>query len=384
MAAPITAPTTATAAAMKRETPRWKPPLNPHPKPNAIKMKDTVIDADTGAIVLQAPEGLAPQTVSLITEGFSAFYTQADEWRQKAASIVVTSIEDKDQIKAARDARLALKNIRVGADKTRKAMKEDSLRLGRAIDGAYNLLEHAIKPLETYLEDQEKIAERLEHERLQNLRETRLAALKEADPDHIPSGDVAAYFDADFEKILGDVRDLRKLRIERQQREEQERIEREKKDAEERERIRLENEKLKAEAAARELEMKAERERMEKERREAEETARKEREAAEAKARAEAAARAKAEAEARELREAAEKREREERAAAAKVEADRIAAEKKAAKAPDKAKLRGFAQQVRLLVVPEATTDDGKRVAAEIASKVEGFAKWIETQTESL
>lgn len=355
----------------------------------------TTIDADTGAIVLQAPEGLAPQTVSLITEGFAGFYQQADEWRQKATSIVVTSPDDKDQIEAARKTRLALKNLRVGADKTRKAMKEDSLRLGRAIDGAYNLLEHAIKPLETYLEDQEKIAERMEHERLQNLRESRIAALREADPDHIPSGDVAAYFDDDFEKILNDVRDLRKLRIERQQREEQERIERERKDAEERERIRLENEKLKAEAAAREAEMKSERERMEKERAEAEakaaaerraleEAARKEREAAEAKAKALAVARAQAEAEARELREANERRDREAKAAAEKADADRIATEKKAARAPDKSKLRGFAGKVRELIVPEASTEDGRRVAAEIAAKVEGFAKWIETQTENL
>jgi hypothetical protein len=357
--------------------------------------RQTTIDADTGAIVLQAPEGLAPQTVSLITEGFAGFYQQADTWRQKAAGIVVTSPDDKEQIAAARETRLALKNIRVGADKTRKAMKEDSLRLGRAIDGAYNLLEHAIKPLETYLEDQEKIAERMEQERLQNLRETRIAALKEADPDHIPTGDVAAYFDADFEKILNDVHDLRKLRIERQQREEQERIERERKEAEERERIRMENERLRAEAAAREAEMKAERERMEKERAEAEakaaaqrraleEAARKEREAAEAKAKAEAAARAKAEAEARELREANERREREAKAAAEKAAAERAAAEKKAARAPDKAKLRGFAGKVRELVVPAATTEDGKRVAAEIAAKVENFARWIETQTESL
>ena len=366
------------------------------PKPKAIKMNNTpTIDADTGAIVLQSPEGLAPQTVSLITEGFAGFYQQADEWRTKAASIIVTSAEDKDSIKAARDARLALKNIRVGADKTRKAMKEDSLRLGRAIDGAYNMLEHAIKPLETYLEDQEKIAERLEHERLQNLRETRLAALKEADPDHIPTGDVAAFFDDQFEKILGDVRDLRKLRIERQQREEQERIERERKDAEERERIRQENERLKAEAAAREAEMQAERERVAKERAEAdakaaaerraiEEQARKEREEAETKAKAEAAARAKAEAEVRELREANERREREAKEAAEKAEADRLAAEKKATRAPDKAKLRGFAASVRAMVVPETATEDGKRVASEIAAKVQNFANWIVTQTENL
>jgi hypothetical protein len=358
-------------------------------------MQRHTIDADTGAIVLQSPEGLAPQTVSLITEGFGQFYQRADELRTKAASIVVTSPEDKDAIRDAREYRLALKNIRVGADKTRKAMKEDSLRLGRAIDGAYNMLEHAIKPLETYLEDQEKIAERLEAERLQNLRETRLAALKEADPDHIPSGDVAAYFDAHFEKVLGDVRDLRKLRQEWEQREEQERIERERKEAEERERIRLENERLKAEAAAREAEMQAERERVAKERalaeakaaaerRALEEAACKEREAAEAKAKAEAAARAKAEEEARALREANERREREAREAAEQAERERIAAEKKAARAPDKAKLRGFAANVRAMKVPEATTDDGKRVAAEIAAKVKGFAKWIEAQTENL
>jgi hypothetical protein len=355
----------------------------------------TTIDNDTQAIVLKDPEGLAPQTVSLIQEGFGQFYQRTNELRAKAVAIVVTSPDDKDEIKAAREYRLALKNIRVAADKTRKAMKEDSLRLGKAIDGAYNILEHAIKPLETYLEDQEKIAERLEAERLAALRETRLAALFEADPDHIPSGDVAAFFEADFQKVLADVRDLRKLRIERQQREEQERIERERKEAEERERIRLENEKLKAEAAAREAEMQAERERVAKERAEAEakaaaerraieEAARKEREAAESKAKAEAAARAKVEAEAKALREAEERRQREAKAAAEQAERERIEAERKAAAAPDKAKLQSFADTVRALQVPLCASEEGKTVAAEVAGKVAGFAAWIEKQIATL
>lgn len=338
-------------------------------------MTDTppTIDADTGAIVLQPAEGLPPQTTTLIADGFGQFYAQANELRAKAAAIVVTSPDDKEQIAAAREHRLALKSIRVAADKTRKTMKEDSLRLGRAIDGAYNILEHAIKPLEQYLEDQEKIAERLEAERIANLRASRLERLREADPDHIHAVDVATYFDDQFEKVVSDVRALREIRIEREQREQAERIERERKEAEERERVRLENEQLKAEREAAEAKL-----------REVEAKATAERAKAEAAERAEREAREKAEREARELREAAERREREAAAERAAAEKAAAAAARKAARAPDKAKLLGFAQQVRLLIVPDATTDDGKRVASEIAAKVEGFAKWIEAQTETL
>lgn len=347
------------------------------------------------AIVLTQPEGLAPQTLSLISEGFSGFYQEADQWRIKAAAIKVTSPEDKEAIKSAREARLALRSIRVNAEKTRKSMKEDSLRLGKAIDGAYNILDHAVRPVEAYLQEQEDIAERLEAERLQNLRETRLARLTEADPDHIPTVDLASYFDADFEKMLADVRDLRQLRIEREARAEQERIERERQEAEDRERMRIENERLQKEAAEREAQLKTEREAYEqaaakaraaadaeiaRARAEAEVKAKAARAAAAAKLQEEADARAKAEAEAKALRDE-QQRQAEARAA---QEREAAAAAKKAAAAPDKAKIITYAAAVRGLIPPGVTTEEGRRVAAEITAKTESFARWIEAQAKTL
>ncbi len=57
---------------------------------------------------------------------------------------------------------------------------------------------------------------------------------------------------------------------------------------------------------------------------------------------------------------------------------------KKAAAAPDKAKLKAIAASVRKLEVPTVTTPEGEAVLAEIKAKIEGFAKWIEAQTEKL
>lgn len=114
-------------------------------------------------IVLSVPEsGLEESTLATIRAGFDEFFTKAEEWRQKAKAIKVTSADQKGEMKLARIARLELKNIRVDAEKARKRLKEDSLRMGKAIDGINNVLLAAIVPLENYLEEQEKYGERLE------------------------------------------------------------------------------------------------------------------------------------------------------------------------------------------------------------------------------
>ena len=55
----------------------------------------------------------------------------------------------------ARIARLALRDIRIQADKTRKALKEESLRYGKAVQGVYNVIEYLITPIEKHLEERE-------------------------------------------------------------------------------------------------------------------------------------------------------------------------------------------------------------------------------------
>lgn len=351
--------------------------------------------------------------LSNIQAGFASAFEQAEQWREKALAIRVTSLADKEAMKEAREMRLALKNIRVDAEKKRKALKEEALIMGRAIDGVNNLLLAAIKPLETHLEEQEKFAERLAEQE----RQRRLTERIEAIQPYLESGQLVPALDVmtdeQFAKYLEDAKLLYAAKIEAAKKAEAERIAREQAEAAERERLRIENERLKAEAeaaakAAREAAEKAQAERIameakanaeriaaERAQREAAENARKEREALEAKAKAEREAaerelarmKAEQEAAAKAEREAREKLERELAAKKAQEEAKakaEAAAAKKAAAAPDKTKLRAIADSVRNIALPTVTTPEASAVLADIAAKRESFAKWIEAQISNL
>jgi hypothetical protein len=347
------------------------------------------------ALTIPNAEALPPSMLTNIQEGFQDAFDQAESWREKALAIKVTSLADKEAMKQAREMRLALKTIRVDAEKKRKALKEDALVMGRAIDGVNNLLLAAITPLERHLEEQEKFAERLAEQE----RQRRLSERTEALQPYIDAGQAVPALDVmtddQFAKYLDDAKLLHAAKIEAAKKAEAERIAREQAEAAERERLRIENERLRAEAAEREAKAKAEREAAEKAQREAAEKARKEREALEAKAKAEREAaerelariKAEQEAAAKAEREAREKLERElaakkaEEEAKAKAEA---AAVKKAAAAPDKTKLRTIADSVRSIALPTVSTPEASAILADIAAKRESFAKWIEAQTEKL
>ena len=383
------------------------------------------------AIVVPEKDQLPPSLLTNIEAGFKSAFEQAEKWRTQALAIQVTSLDQKAEMKLARTIRLELKAVRVNADKARKALKADALLMGRAIDGVYNLLEAAIVPMERHLDEQEKYGERLEAARVQLVGEQRRAALTPFCMVVQTNEQLAALSDHDFACLESDAKLLHETKLEQARKAEEERIAAEQAAAAERERQRIELERLRKEAVEREAAAKAEREAAEKAQREATAKAKAERDALEAAAKAEREAaekelaRIKAEADAatrkaeeiaarerHEARRAAEEAaayaaeqkrladsrlltERLERekleaelaakqAAEAKAAADAAAAQKKAARAPDKQKALTFAATVRTLKTPEATTAEGKAVMAEIAQKVENFAKWIETQASKL
>jgi hypothetical protein len=358
------------------------------------------LDAETGAIVLQVPEGLEPATEKSLKETFLTYFEQAEEWRSKALAIQVANVDDKESMKAAKAARLELKSIRCAAENARKKLKEDSLRKGRAIDGIYNMLEFAIKPLEDHLEAQEKYAVRLEVERMEKRRTERLAALEGL--DYTPVVDLGQLTEDAWKGLLQDAKDLHELKKERERKAEEEGLAKEKSEAEERERMRIENEQLRAAAAKREAEIEAEKERMaiqqkaaEKlvaeqqakanaERLAAEARAKAEREAAEAAAQVEREKREKAEAEAKKLREeqeARDKAEAEKAAAEARAKTER---ERKAKRAPDKAKIQSYADALLAIDLPDVKTDDALSVLAEIERRVEELSDWISGEVGKL
>lgn len=285
---------------------------------------------------------LEAQTSQTLKERFLPFFEQAEDWKRKAESIVVTSAEQKHEMQIARQARLALREIRINADKTRKALKEDSLRYGRAVQGVYNVIEYLIAPIEEHLEKQERFVEIQEAEKKAKLkaeREIELHPYSEFVPCNL---DLGGMTEVEYEKVLNGAKLQLQARIEEQARIEAERIAKEKAEAEERARIHAENERLRAEAEEREKQIRAEREKAEAERKALEEKAEAERRE---RIRLEAEAAAKAEAERREKAE----------------EAARIRAEEAARQAaPDIEKAKVFAAQISALVAPEMSTKQGR------------------------
>lgn len=290
--------------------------------------------------------------------------------------------------KIARTARLSIRTIRIEVEKIRKEKTDFFLRQKQAIDGEAKAIQTACDDYEGKLLLIEQHAERVETERKAKLTAERTEAISKYTQvsSAINYGDLS---DEEFDAMLADAKTVFDLKAAEAKRLEEVRLAKEKAETEERERIRLENEKLKKEAEEREAQAKIERDKAEKARVESEAKAKAERDEYERKAAAErAAVEEKAKAEQRRLQEVADKERKEREAAEAKVEAQRKAeadkkaadekARKKAAAAPDEKKLVAFAATVRALTLPDFATENGKLAAAEVTSKIEAFAKWIE------
>lgn len=311
-------------------------------------------------------QGLAPQTGLQIKEKFLPFFEQAQEWKEKAESLIVTDESQTDLMKEARTARLALKEIRIGADKTRKALKEDSLRYGKAVQGVYNVINFLIVPIEKHLEAQEKFVENKEKERKEKLGQERAMELEPL-AEYIPLNlNLAEMTEEDYQKLLAGARFQQDARIKAEKEAEELRIKQEKEERERQKAIEEENRKLKAEAEKREKEMEKERAKAEAEKKKQEEKEAKEKAEYEAKLKAEREAKEKMEAElkAKAEAEAEEKRLKEE-------------ADKKAKQAPDKEKLLAFAKLLDGLELPEIEDIEMRKVLSNSKDLITKITNYI-------
>jgi DNA repair exonuclease SbcCD ATPase subunit len=180
---------------------------------------DAVFEDDKGnkLELIVRDSGLEKTKADVILSKFQNFFELASDWERKAKTIRVTSEDQVDDMKMARTGRLLLREKRLDIEKSRKELKEQALREGKAIDGIANVLKALIVPIEEYLEKQEKFIE--------------------------------------FKKAAEE--EAKRIEIEkRMQEEEQKRIAEE---AARQEAIRLENERLKKEAVERERQAAAER-----------------------------------------------------------------------------------------------------------------------------
>jgi hypothetical protein len=184
-----------------------------------------------------------------ITEKFSEFTTIANEWSEKANAIFVTDESQIELMQQAREGRLILKAKRIEIEKTRKSLKEQSLNEGRLIDGIAKTLTLIVEPAEKHLELQERFVEIQEQKRKAELKAERYKLMLPyadiLDPDTLQLDIIT---EEAFNGVLKYAKNTLEAKIETERLAKIEQEEKAKFEAMEKENLRLENEKLKAQA----------------------------------------------------------------------------------------------------------------------------------------
>lgn len=293
--------------------------MNETPKQNAAMQLANVTN-------LVDTSGLEKTKAQTVLDQFQTFFEEASTWENKVKAIAILNKRQHDVVTPAREARLALKDVRVRAEKTKKALKENILIEGRFIDAIYNTIVAVTQPLETKLLETEKWQELEEEKRKAELKAKRLEEISPYGADTTFT-DLSAMTEEAYQMYLETAKLAHAKRLEAQKQAEEDIRAKQEAEAKERERIKAENEKLQKERAEQEAKLKAE-----------------------------AEARSKAEAELQEKR-------RQEQEAKAKADADAKAkaeAEERARQAPDTEKIKVFLQEVQKTFkerTPELATD---------------------------
>lgn len=284
---------------------------------------------------------------------------------------VITKELTPELCSEAKQIRLKLVKVRTGIAEIHKTQKAFFLAAGRFVDAWKNKETAPVEQMESNLEQIENHFINIEKERIAKLEADRTAQLQQY-TDIIPMS-LGLMQDDVFNAYLASQKKANEDRIAAEKQAELDRIAQEKAEAAERERIRMENERLKKEAEEREKAIDAERAEAAAKQKAKEDAARIEREKAESE-RAKLAAELKAK----------EDAEAKAKAEAARIEQERIAAANKAAKAPDKDKLKAFVQSITLPELPELKSAETKAVAAVVTEKFKAFKVWAEQQIENV
>ena len=334
--------------------------------------------------VAQIAENVSVEKRNEVQTVLNHVFNGVSKMREQLDGVTVADANDKVNMKLANTIRLGVRQVRLEAEKTFDAKRaevqqqmlsyktEDSLWLK-----AKQTMQILTKEIEENARWKEETKERYEAEQKELKVQQRMLKVAKVAPEMARS-EFENMSDDTFEMFFSGIEKAYNDKIEAEKKAEEERIAKAKAEAEDRERIIIENERLKAEAEAIEKQIAEERAKVEAERKVIEDAAKKEREEAEKKLKAEqeaariaaekaAAEKAKLEAEIKAKAEAEEK---------ARKEAE--AAEKKAKNAPDKTKLIELATQIDSLNMPEIKGEEAQKILADVKillSKVSVFIR---------
>lgn len=339
--------------------------------------------AEDRVMALIDESGVEQSTAIALKESFAPFTKIIAGHAEEALAIVITSEDQKVEMKQAGVLLKKFRDARIACEKARKAMKADSLNRGRAIDNVAKFIAEQLEPIEEHLEAQAKFAERQEAERKAKLENERKALIA-------PYGVDTAFYDfANMpQQMFDDLLASTKLGYEAKKKAEADaeakRIADEKARIEEEARIRAENARLKAEAEAAAKIAAEERIKAEAERAAAAVKAMAEMKAIEAKA-----------AEERHKLEVAAAKERAEKERLEQAEQERVraelfkqraeeAAKKKAAKAPDADKIKAYAKAIDRVPLPECSTPEAKELVRKIGLELLKYTERIVAAADKL
>lgn len=309
------------------------------------------------------------------------YRSKLEKLRATAETLTLEDTKSKQGLAIVRATRLSFKSLRVEVEHRRKELGEEALRRKQKIDVAAKEIIGLIEPFETRMLELEKSEERAEAERKLSLAKTRgeeISAFGANLAAYPALGDMP---EDDFQILRSALKAAHQAKTDAAAKAEHERLLKEIAESEERERIKLENERLKKEAEEKAAALLAEREVAERERQEAAKRAQAEKDAMEAAAAAdrEKAAEALRIAQAKAAAELARKEaEAQERAAKAraeakaereKIEAEAKAREAKALKERQAAEAKEHAALEKAKALAREEREAREKIEAEIAAK---------------
>ena len=101
-----------------------------------------------------------------------------EQIRYEYCSIVVTDENDEEGYRQASEATKRMVRLRNDVEKTRKDLKADALRYGKAVDTEAKRIQALIEPIETHLKQQKAIVDNAEAERQRIEHEQRVSWLR--------------------------------------------------------------------------------------------------------------------------------------------------------------------------------------------------------------
>lgn len=360
-------------------------------------------DTNEMQVVINKIEGIEPSKAEVLLSKFSTYYNAARVIAAGANDIVVKDENDKDGMATARQARLGLKEIRVNTEKTRRELKENSLRESRAIDGIANVIKALIEPVEEALEKKEKYAEELAKAKLDKVEAERREKMLQY-VDDVSFYNLREMSDEGFEKLLASSKAAHDAQVAAEAKAEAERVEERRKDElESKRKLELapytdyskltvnlrelpdeEYALLLSAVKIKKMEDDAEQKRIRDERDkliQQQEVEKKSREEAEAKLRAEKEA---VEKKLRDEKEAQAKKEREERERMEKEAREEEDRKRQAILAPDKIKLVDLAALIRKIEMPAVSSNEASGVIRATKDMLAKVCVFIESKAETL